>query len=43
MAGASHLSEVRRLMNDVVAAGVDTRTVWVSHLTDGEMASLARD
>ena len=43
MAGASHLSEVRRLMNDVVAAGVDTRTVWVSHLTDGEMASLAGD
>ena len=43
MAGASHLSEVRRLMNDVVAAGVATRTVWVSHLTDGEMATLARD
>ena len=41
MAGASHLSEVRRLMNDVVAAPVATRTIWVSHLTDGEMASLA--
>ena len=43
MAGASHLSEVRRLMNDVVAAELDTHTIWVSHLTDGEMATLAGD
>jgi alanine racemase len=41
MAGNSHLTEVTRLMNEVVAAGLDTRTVWVSHLTDGELATLA--
>ncbi|MEI2715087.1 MAG: alanine racemase [Nocardioides sp.] len=36
----SHLSEVQRLMHDVVAAELDTRTIWVSHLTRGELASL---
>ncbi|WP_244930662.1 alanine racemase [Nocardioides sp. W7] len=36
----SHLSEVDRLMNDVVAAELPTRTVWVSHLTDAELAQL---
>jgi hypothetical protein len=40
----SHLSEVRRLLNDVVAAGL-TRgegpsTVWVSHLTADELGEL---
>ena len=36
----SHLGEVRRLLNDIVGSGVDTRTVWVSHLTDDELALL---
>jgi alanine racemase len=40
MAG-SHLAEAQRLMTDVVAAGLDTRTVFVSHLTDAELATLA--
>lgn len=40
--GSSHLSEVHRLMNDVVAAGLETRTIWVSHLTDAELEELAR-
>jgi alanine racemase len=48
--GTSHLSEVERLMNDVVAAGIDrladgahpgSRTVWVSHLTDAELEHLS--
>jgi alanine racemase len=36
----SHLTEVNRLMTDVVAAGLPTNRVYVSHLTDTEMASL---
>jgi alanine racemase len=36
----SHLTEVNRLMTDVVAAGLPTRRVYVSHLTDGELATL---
>jgi Alanine racemase, N-terminal domain len=40
----SHLAEVERLMTDVVAAGLDDssggRTVWVSHLTPDELATL---
>jgi alanine racemase-like protein len=40
MARGSHLAEVDRLMTDIVAAGLPTRTVYVSHLTDAEMASL---
>ncbi len=36
----SHLGEVRRLLNDIVGSGVDTRTVWVSHLTTDELALL---
>jgi hypothetical protein len=40
----SHLAEVRRLLNDVVAAGLaggdGPTTVWVSHLTPGELAEL---
>jgi hypothetical protein len=40
LAQGSHLSEVSRLLNDVVAAELDTRTVWVSHLTPDELASL---
>jgi alanine racemase len=37
----SHLTEVERLMVDVVAAGLRTRRVYVSHLTDAELATLA--
>ena len=36
----SHLTEVHRLMTDVVAAGLPTHRVYVSHLTDTEMTSL---
>ena len=36
----SHLGEVRRLLNDIVGSGVPTRTVWVSHLTPEELATL---
>jgi hypothetical protein len=41
MAHGSHLGEAERLMTDVVAAGLPTRTVYVSHLTDGELATLS--
>ena len=37
----SHLGEVTRLINDVVASGLPTRTVFVSHLTHAEMTTLA--
>ncbi len=36
----SHLAEVTRLLNDVVAADLGTTTVWVSHLTGEELGSL---
>nr|WP_246283578.1 alanine racemase [Nocardioides perillae] len=36
----SHLGEVQRLMTDVVAAGLPTTTVWASHLTHHELATL---
>ncbi len=36
----SHLGEVQRLLNDVVAAGLATRTVFVSHLTREESTTL---
>jgi hypothetical protein len=42
MAPGSHLAEVERLMTDVVAAGPAIRRVYVSHLTDDEVATLAR-
>jgi alanine racemase len=35
-----HLTEVTRLVNDVVAAELPTRTLWVSHLTRRELATL---
>ena len=41
MAHGSHLAEAERLMTDVVAAGLPTRTVYVSHLTDAELATLS--
>ncbi len=37
----SHLSEVTRLINDIVASGLPTRTVFVSHLTHDELTRLA--
>ncbi|RYU10358.1 alanine racemase [Nocardioides iriomotensis] len=36
----SHLTEVDRLMTDVVAAGMPAKRVWVSHLSDTELADL---
>jgi hypothetical protein len=36
----SHLTEVTRLVNDMVAAGLPTRTVYVSHLTEAELEKL---
>jgi hypothetical protein len=36
----SHLGEVSRLINEVVASGLPTRTVFVSHLTATELAEL---
>lgn len=41
LAQGSHLGEVRRRLNDAVGAGLSgLDTVWVSHLTDDELASL---
>jgi alanine racemase len=40
LAAGAHLSEVTRLVNDIVAAGLGTRRLWVSHLTPSELASL---
>jgi hypothetical protein len=41
----SHLTEVNRLLTDVVATGLPnggrSSTVWVSHLSDAELAELA--
>ncbi|MCP3420392.1 alanine racemase [Nocardioides pinisoli] len=37
----SHLGEVSRLINDIVASGLPTRTVFVSHLTAAELDRLA--
>ncbi len=40
MAHGSHLPEVERLMNDLVASGIGTRRVFVSHLSDDELRAL---
>jgi alanine racemase len=40
LAAGSHLSEVVGHINDVVAAELKTRRLWVSHLTPPELASL---
>jgi alanine racemase len=40
LAAGAHLSEVVHLVNDVVAAELPTRTLWVSHLTTSELGSL---
>jgi Alanine racemase, N-terminal domain len=42
ISAGSHLTEVHRLMNDVVAAGLPTRRVYVSHLTYDELAALGQ-
>lgn len=39
----AHLPEMHRLMNDTVGAELDTRTIWVSHLTESELARLRVD
>jgi alanine racemase len=41
MGHGSHLGEVHRLMTDIVASGIDSRTVYVSHLTDEELTELS--
>lgn len=41
MAHGSHLAEAERLMTDVVAAGLPSNRVYVSHLTDAEFTKLA--
>ena len=41
ISNGSHLTEVERLMTDVVAAGLPTNRVYVSHLTDAELTTLA--
>jgi alanine racemase len=40
MSHGSHLGEVERLMTEVVASGIDSRRVFVSHLTDTELQAL---
>jgi alanine racemase len=42
LAAGSHLAEVRRLVDQVVGAGLAQRrtTLWVSHLTDDELGRL---
>jgi alanine racemase len=40
LAHGAHLTEVVHLVNDVVAADLPTRTLWVSHLTPPELATL---
>ncbi len=40
LGSGSHLSEVQRLMTDVVAAGLTPTTIWVSHLSGEELAQL---
>lgn len=40
LAHGAHLSEVQRLMTDVVATELPLDTVWVSHLSAAELATL---
>ena len=37
-----HLAEVERLVTDLVASGIDSRRVYVSHLSEAELGSLSR-
>ncbi|GGF47117.1 alanine racemase [Marmoricola endophyticus] len=38
--GPGHVGEVDRLLTDVVAADLETRAIWVSHLSPTELATL---
>jgi hypothetical protein len=40
MSHGSHLGEVERALTDLVASGIETRRLYVSHLTDAELATL---
>jgi alanine racemase len=40
LAHGAHLTEVQRLMNDVVATEARLDTIWVSHLSAAELATL---
>ena len=40
LAGGSHLAAVQRIVDELVAAELPTRTLWVSHLTSDELARL---
>ena len=40
LAQGSHLSQVHRLITDAISAGLPTQTLWVSHLTKGELERL---
>jgi alanine racemase len=40
LAAGAHLTEVLGLVNDVVASGLGTTRLWVSHLTPAELTSL---
>jgi alanine racemase len=40
LAAGAHLTEVVGLVNDVVASGLSTRQLWLSHLTPAELTSL---
>ena len=40
LANGAHLSEVHRLMTDVIATELPLDTVWVSHLSAAELAAL---
>ena len=40
MSHGSHLGEVERALTDLVASGIDSRRLYVSHLTDDELGSL---
>jgi alanine racemase len=35
-----HLAEVTHMIDEIAGAGLDSTTVWVSHLTDAEIAEL---
>lgn len=38
--GGGHLPELHALVTDVVASGLKTRTLWVSHLGDAELVAV---
>jgi alanine racemase len=40
LAQGNHLGEVNRLLTDAIAADCGITSVWVSHLTDGELTTL---